>query len=289
MTLVPVPRLNTGHDTPSTPPYQVIIYSSFAAPPAAKLIDSNHEAGFLNTEMETRHHRMGDQRNYLKINCPSRRLPSQSHGHKYNQWTRHWWSEGRPLPLLPRTLFNKSFTIKLNGFLIPPFILWNPDIWQGPACRPAPAWWRSSCRAGSASWPRPCAPPSWRCSWGCWAQSAPGSAAAATAGRASCPSATPRTYTAHAQSHTAFQRYDEPHLALADGPDDVAEHADAVPGVGAGDGDRVGEGGAAGAGDPVQLRARHQDPELGAALHPPAVVDGAHRALAEQWVTTSKL
>ena len=69
--------------------YQVIIYSSFAAPPAAKLIDSNHEAGFLNTEMEARHHRTGDQRNYLKINCPSRRLPSQSHGHKYNQWTRH--------------------------------------------------------------------------------------------------------------------------------------------------------------------------------------------------------
>ena len=69
--------------------YQVIIYSSFAAPPAAKLIDSNHEAGFLNTEMEAHHHRTGDQRNYLKINCPSRRLPSQSHGHKYNQWTRH--------------------------------------------------------------------------------------------------------------------------------------------------------------------------------------------------------
>ena len=79
-----------------------------------------------------------------------------------------------------------------------------------------------------------------------------------------------------------MRRYNEHHLALADGPDDVAEHADAVPGVGAGDGDRVGEGGGAGAGDPVQLRARHQDPELGAALHPPAVVDSAHRALAEQ-------
>ena len=79
-----------------------------------------------------------------------------------------------------------------------------------------------------------------------------------------------------------MQRYNEHHLALADGPDDVTEHADAVPGVGAGDGDRVGEGGGAGAGDPVQLRARHQDPELGAALHPPAVVDSAHRALAEQ-------
>ena len=84
----------------------------------------------------------------------------------------------------------------VNKQIVMTFILWSPDIWQGPPCSPSRAWLWASCprwtsSSCGASWP-----PSWRGSWGCWARSGREGWAARTTGRAHCWRGTLRTCTA---------------------------------------------------------------------------------------------